>query len=361
MKHISEYYQKDICGNLAGQISSGAKNLGSLTFMEVCGTHTMSIFRNGIRDLMPGNIRLLSGPGCPVCVTPNRLIDQAIALSRLPEIVIGTFGDMLRVPGSSSSLEKERARGAGIHTFYSPLDALELAKNYPQKTVVFIGIGFETTTPTVAAALMDAHQNRIHNFKVLASHKLVTPALKALLESPELKLQGFLLPGHVSTIIGRKIYEFVARDYHTPSAIAGFEPADILHAILNLVEQNRDRTARVDNCYKRSVKEDGNRIALDLMDQVFEVCDAEWRGIGEIPASGLRIREEFSDHDADGIEVFVEETREADGCICGEILRGVKIPADCPLFRKICHPGNPIGPCMVSTEGTCAAYYKYSK
>jgi hydrogenase expression/formation protein HypD len=360
MKYIDEFYDSKICATLAEEIAK--KSLGTeLTFMEVCGTHTMSIFRNGIKELLPENIRVLSGPGCPVCVTPNHTIDQAIAIARLNEVCVCSFGDMMRVPGSYSSLQQEHGRGADVRVVYSATDAVGIAERNPDKKVVFLGIGFETTTPTVTSSIKDSFQKNLKNYSVLSAHKLIPPAIKAILDSGETKIDGFLLPGHVSVIIGRKPYEFIAEDYGIPCAIAGFEPTDILYAILRLVEQINNGSPAVENCYRRSVKEDGNVLAKDLMNEVFEVCDSEWRGLGVIPDSGLKIREEYRELDAFcNIEVKVEETRENPDCLCGEVLRGVSLPSDCALFGGACTPESPVGPCMVSSEGTCAAYYKYA-
>jgi len=360
MKYIDEFYDRKICVNLAEEIAK--KSLGTeLTFMEVCGTHTMSIFRNGIKDLLPENISVLSGPGCPVCVTPNRTIDYAIAIARLNRVCVSSFGDMMRVPGSYSSLQQERGRGADVRVVYSAMDAVRIAEQNPDKKVVFLGIGFETTTPTIASSIKDSFQKNLKNYFVLPAAKLIPPAIKAILDSGETKIDGFLLPGHVSVIIGRKPYEFIAEDYGIPCAIAGFEPTDILYAILRLVEQINNGSPAVENCYRRSVKEDGNKLAKDMMNEVFEVCDSEWRGLGVIPDSGLKIRKEYGQFDAlCNFEVEVEETRENPDCLCGEVLRGVSSPLDCALFGAICTPENPAGPCMVSSEGTCAAYYKYA-
>lgn len=357
MKYLDEFYDRKICKVLSGEIlkESTGKNF---TFMEVCGTHTMSIFRNGIKGLLPENIKLVSGPGCPVCVTPNAQIDRTVEFARLDKTCVVTFGDMMKVPGSSSSLEQERAQGFDVRVVYSVSDALKIAEQNPDKRVVFLGIGFETTVPTVAASLKDAKSKNLKNYFVLSCHKLIPPAIKAILDSGEVKIDGFLLPGHVSTIIGRKTYGFIAEDYGISCAVAGFEPVDILQAILCLVKQ---KTPQVENCYKRAVKEDGNPVAKDLIDEVFAVCDSEWRGLGIIPDSGLKIREGFSEFDAEkNIEVEVEPTKENPACLCGEILRGIKIPSDCKLFGKECVPENPVGPCMVSSEGTCAAWYKYA-
>ncbi len=360
MKYIDEFYDRKICVNLAEEIAK--KSLGTeLTFMEVCGTHTMSIFRNGIKDLLPENISVLSGPGCPVCVTPNRTIDKAIAITRLNEVCVCSFGDMMRVPGSSSTLAQERGRGADVRVVYSATDAVGIAERNPDKKVVFLGIGFETTTPTVASSIKDSALKGLKNYFVLPAAKLIPPAIKAILDSGETKIDGFLLPGHVSVIIGRKPYEFIAEDYGIPCAIAGFEPTDILYAILRLVEQINNGSPAVENCYRRSVKEDGNKLAKDMMNEVFEVCDSEWRGLGVIPSSGLKIEKKYRAFDAlHNFKMDVEETKENPDCLCGDVLRGVASPLDCALFGGVCTPENPAGPCMVSSEGTCAAYYKYA-
>jgi len=368
MKYLDEFYNKEISRTLSNEISKMAIRK-ALTFMEVCGTHTMSIARNGIKNLLPENIKLLSGPGCPVCVTPNHQIDQAIGYARQSGVCVATFGDMMKVPGSSSSLEKERGKGFDVRIVYSAIDALEIAEKNPNKIVVFMGIGFETTAPTVAASLEDAKKRGVKNYFVLSAHKLIPPAIRAILESREVKVDGFLLPGHVSTIIGRRVYDFIAKEYGIPCAVAGFEPLDILQAILCLVKQINSGIPDVENCYKRSVKEEGNLVAKSLIEEVFEVCDSEWRGLDVIPKSGLKIREEYQEFDAEQ-NISAEITRNSQlrgeplstynsQCLCGEILRGIKVPRDCRLFGKQCTPESPVGPCMVSSEGTCAAYYKY--
>lgn len=358
MKYIDEFRRRSECETLLARISrisAGRK----LTIMEVCGTHTMALFRYGIRELLPRTVTLLSGPGCPVCVTSNASIDRAVALSRREDITIATFGDMVRVPGSSSSLSQERSRGADIRIVYSPMDSLGLAEKNPGRRVVFLGIGFETTAPAVAATIREAARRTLDNFSVLCCHKLIPPAIRMLLESGNVSVDGFLLPGHVSVIIGTKPYGFIARDYGKACAVGGFEPLDILQAILMLLDQIEKGDQRVDNQYSRAVGERGNERALQLMDEVFEVCDSEWRGLGTIPKSGLRVRTEYLNHDARNIPVAVEATREYPGCICGAILRGEKSPPDCSLFGTACTPGMPKGPCMVSSEGTCAAHHKY--
>jgi len=332
-----------------------------MTIMEVCGTHTMNIARAGIKRLLAGKIRLLSGPGCPVCVTPNVFLDRAIALCKKDDVIITTFGDMMKVPGSRSSLYRERADGRAVQIVYSPLDSLEIAEKHPDKKIVFLGVGFETTSPTVAATIKAAHERALKNFYVLCGHKLVPPAMKALVTDPELNIDGFLCPGHVSTIIGSVPYEFIARDHGVPCVIAGFESLDILQGILMLAKQITGKTEIcVEIQYTRSVMEQGNPKAMEILNDIFQVGDSSWRGLGEIPQSGLSIREIYSTFDAlKSIPVELGESFEHPGCICGEILKGVKIPSECSLFRNVCNPENPVGPCMVSTEGTCAAYYKY--
>lgn len=359
MKYIDEFYNEKICKRLAEDIRKKSKGR-EVVLMEVCGTHTMSIFRSGIRELLPENVKIISGPGCPVCVTPNHIIDIAIALSRLREICITTFGDMMKVPGSSSSLLKERGRNADIKVVYSAKDSLTIAEQNQDKKVVFFGIGFETTAPTVASTLIDASNKGLRNFFILPANKLIPPAIKALLDHGETNINGFLLPGHVSVIIGEEPYKFIATDYKIPCVIAGFEPVDIVYAIHQLVDMIVTDTIEIENCYKRSVKREGNRIARKIMEDVFFVCDSDWRGLGVIPDSGLDINDKYRDFNViDNIKVEVEESKEHPGCLCGEVLRGVSSPLDCSLFGDVCTPESPAGPCMVSSEGTCAAYYKY--
>ncbi|MCK4307694.1 hydrogenase formation protein HypD [candidate division WOR-3 bacterium] len=363
MKYIDEFSNQRVCLNLAKKIEETA-NGKDMTFMEVCGTHTVEIFKSGIKSILPKNVRLLSGPGCPVCVTPNSQIDKMIAYARRDDVIITTFGDMMKVPGSIASLSKEKALGRDIRVVYSVNEAVKLAENNPSKKIIFFGIGFETTAPTVAASLKDAKERKLKNYFVLSAHKLIPPAIKVILESGEVRVDGFLLPGHVSVIIGRRAYDFIAQEHRIPCAVAGFEPLDILRATLCLVKQIDNGTPAVENCYKRSVKEEGNRVAKELMNEVFEIYDSEWRGLGVIPNSGLKIREEYSSFDVEkNIEVEItlnsQLTTHNSQCICGEILRGIKTPVACKLFGRECTPENPIGPCMVSSEGTCAAYYKY--
>lgn len=330
------------------------------TLMEVCGTHTVAIARNGIRDLMPDGLRLASGPGCPVCVTCNRDIDTVIALARIPNVTITTFGDMTRVPGSTSSLLAEQAAGRSVEIVYSPLDALAFAKAHPEREVVFVGVGFETTTPLVAMAIKRAKAMGLSNFTVFAAHKNMPGALELLVGDPTLELDALILPGHVSTIIGAEPHRFLAEKYGIPGVITGFEPVDVLQGIAMLVRQLHEGRAEIEIAYARGVMPEGNPVALAAIDEVFETCTATWRGLGNIPGSGYRIREEFADFDAvRRFEPDVEPTRDPKGCRCGDVLRARIAPNECPLFRTVCTPENPVGPCMVSSEGSCAAYYRY--
>lgn len=330
------------------------------TLMEVCGTHTVAIARNGIRDLMPEGLRLASGPGCPVCVTCNRDIDTVIALARIPNVTITTFGDMTRVPGSTSSLLAEQAAGRSVEIVYSPLDALAFAKAHPEREVVFVGVGFETTTPLVAMAIKRAKAMGLSNFTVFAAHKNMPGALELLVGDPTLELDALILPGHVSTIIGAEPYRFLAEKYGIPGVITGFEPVDVLQGIAMLVRQLHEGRAEIEIAYARGVMPEGNPVALAAIDEVFETCTATWRGLGDIPGSGYRIREEFADFDAVcRFEPDVEPTHDPKGCRCGDVLRARIAPNECPLFRTVCTPENPVGPCMVSSEGSCAAYYRY--
>jgi hydrogenase expression/formation protein HypD len=327
--------------------------------MEVCGTHTMAIARFGLRELLPETVELVSGPGCPVCVTPNPLLDRAVALSRLPDVTVATFGDMVRVPGSSSSLEHERAAGRDVRVVFSTLDALELASARPDRRVVFFGVGFETTAPTVAASILEARRRGVTNFFVLSAHKTMPRALEALSRG-EANVDGYLCPGHVSVIIGTRAYEILVRRYGIGCVVSGFEPVDILQSILMLVRQRAGGTPRVEIEYSRAVRPEGNPKAMAVLSDVFEPCDAEWRGLGMIPGSGLRIRDIHSAFDAEtSIPVEVETPKEPDGCRCGDVLRGILKPEHCPLFGGVCTPDRPVGACMVSSEGTCAAYYRF--
>ncbi len=328
--------------------------------MEVCGTHTVSIARSGIRDLMPAGVRLASGPGCPVCVTSNSDIDTVIALARVPEVIIATFGDMTRVPGSTSSLLKEQADGRDIRIVYSPLDALRIARDNPGREVVFVGVGFETTTPLVAIAVKRALEEGLENFSVFAAHKNMPGAIEAIIADPKLKVSALILPGHVSTIIGAEPYRFLAEKYGIPGVITGFEPVDMLQGIAMIMRQLHEGRAAIEIAYARGVMPEGNPVAKAAIDEVFDTCTATWRGLGPIEGSGYRLRERYAGFDAvSKLRPQVEQTREPKGCRCGDILRGIMRPDECPLFRKVCTPENPVGPCMVSSEGSCAAYFRY--
>jgi hydrogenase expression/formation protein HypD len=332
-----------------------------MKIMEVCGTHTVAIARFGLREMMPANVTLLSGPGCPVCVTANRDIDLAIEIGRLPDVVLTTFGDMMKVPGSYSSLSREKADGHDIRIVYSPLDAVEMAEAEPDKQVVFLGVGFETTVPTIAVTIKTAAAKGLKNFSVLSVHKTVPGALEALVNDPEVAIDGFILPGHVSTIIGPEPYRFLASKYHVPGVATGFEPIDVLQGIWMLVKQIHDGRAEIEIAYGRGVNPAGNPTAQKLIAEVFEPEDADWRGIGVIPGTGLGIREEYAAFDAaKRFDVHPPEPKAIPGCQCGDVLRGVVLPFQCRLFGKGCTPEHPIGPCMVSSEGSCAAYYRYT-
>lgn len=357
-KHSEAYRDPDIAKKLVHRICETSKK--SIRLMEVCGTHTVSIFRSGIRSLLPDTISLLSGPGCPVCVTDQAEIDAFVALAREKDTIITTFGDLIRVPGSDSSLQKEMALGADVRIVYSTFDAIGIAKANPDKRVVFLGVGFETTAPTIAAAILSASQWDIENFSVVCAHKTVPRALFALASTDQFNIDGFILPGHVSVIIGMDAYQLFFNQHKIPCVVAGFEPADLLYGIHLLVEQIEYNTPKLENGYARAVTDHGNPKAREVIDEVFEVTDAKWRGIGTIPDSGLSIKEKYSGFDAGKIfRIHLKETNEPSGCACGEILTGVKIPPQCPLYRSVCNPMAPVGPCMVSSEGTCAAYYRY--
>lgn len=340
-----------------------ARQVGrNVRFMEVCGTHTMVAFRTGLRHLLPANVHLVSGPGCPVCVTDTNYIDAAVELSRRPDVIVATFGDLMRVPGSESSLERERAAGAQVRVVYSPSDALVLAREHPAQQVVFLGIGFETTAPTVAWSIWKAAHEGLPNYSVLCAHKTMPHAMEALLKDQTVQIDGFLCPGHVSVITGAQMYRFIAEDYQIPCVVTGFEAWDVMKGIAMLLQQIVDERAAVENEFSRSVSDRGNTIAQHLMQEVFEPCAASWRGIGTIPESGLAIRPAYRQHDA--VLVFGIQFRASyvhPGCRCGDVLRGVMTPPQCKLFGKVCTPVNPVGPCMVSSEGCCAAYYRYEQ
>ena len=333
---------------------------GPVRLMEVCGTHTVAIFRHGIRDLLPEGIKLLSGPGCPVCVTSVRDIDAVIEISKDKNVIITTFGDMMRVPGNNKSLFHAKSEGSDIRIVYSPLDALKIAKDNEEKKVVFFATGFETTSPLVAGTISEAEHVGTENFYIYSVHKTVPPALKALLDSGEVLVDGFILPGHVSTIIGKAPYNFIASEYHKPSVITGFDAIDILTAIMMILQQIADKKAVIENQYTKVVKDEGNPRAISIMNEFFEPSDAYWRGIGRLPGSGLQLRARFYHRDIRSVlNPDIPAGNEPKACSCGDVLKGIKIPTDCALFGKACTPDKPVGACMVSSEGSCSAYYRY--
>ncbi|MGA3013349.1 MAG: hydrogenase formation protein HypD [Bacteroidales bacterium] len=357
MDYLLDYRKKESVLSISKELKDISKK--EITLMEVCGGHTAAIHRFGLNSLLPPNIRLLSGPGCPVCVSSQHFLDTAIAYSRLPGVIITTYGDLIRVPGSASSLEKEKANGHEIRIVYSALDVLDIAKKNTDRKVVFLGIGFETTAPATAAIIVEAQKQNIDNLFVLSAHKVMPPVMKALVEEG-VKINGFIAPGHVSAITGTAIYNELALVYGLGVVVAGFEPADLMQSVLMLVKQFETDSPKVEIQYKRVVTNGGNKIAQALMDKVFELKDDRWRGLGNIPASGLKIRSDFSKFDAEKhFTVTVPEPADPVGCICGSILRGLKTPNDCKLFSTSCTPSDPVGACMVSSEGTCATYYKY--
>jgi len=333
-----------------------------VTIMEVCGTHTMAIHRAGLHTVLPGNLRLLSGPGCPVCVTSSAFIDTALEMARRHGVMLATFGDMMRVPGNTGSLSGLRREGYSVEIVYSPLDALRIAREQPDKSVVFLAVGFETTVPAVAEAVNQARISDIGNFFILTAHKRIVPALELLVHDRKAAVDGFILPGHVSIVLGSEPYRFLAEQYNRACVITGFETSDIIQGILMLIDQIETGSFEIEIQYTRVVKPDGNPIARSVIDRIFETIDTEWRGFGAIPSSGLGLREEYADYDAyKRFPVTVDsDTDDASGCRCGEVLRGYIIPPECGLFGSACIPDHPVGPCMVSGEGTCAAYYRYS-
>ena len=345
----------DRVARLAAALASLAH--GERTYMEVCGTHTMAVSRFGLRDLLPAGMRLVSGPGCPVCVTAVGDLDVVVALSRLPGVTIATFGDLVRVPSSRSSLAAERAAGADVRVVYSPADAVELAAAEPERQFVLVGIGFETTAPTVAGALLLARERALPNFSVLSLHKTMPGALRALLDSGESRIDGFILPGHVSVVTGSDCYRFLAAEYGIGGVVAGFGAHDVLEALLMLARQRRPA---IEIGYRRAVTAAGNRVAQEVIGRVFEPCDAVWRGLGDIPGSGLRLSAEFRAYAAEErFAVDPGEPEEPAGCRCGEVLRGLIEPSECRLFGRRCTPETPVGACMVSSEGSCAAHFRY--
>jgi hydrogenase expression/formation protein HypD len=360
MKYLDEYRNETLAKALLEEIRRTVTRPWVL--MEVCGGQTHSIVKYGLDRLLPEGVELVHGPGCPVCVTSLEMIDKAHAIARREDVIFCSFGDMLRVPGSEADLLILKSRGADIRIVYSPMDCLKIARAHPDKKVVFFAIGFETTAPANAMSVWQARQQGLGNYSVLVSHVLVPPAMSFLLQSPLNRVQGFLGPGHVCTVMGYSEYEPIAARFHVPVVITGFEPLDLLQGTLMTVLQLEQGRAEVENQYPRVVKREGNRIAQELVNKVFEVCDRKWRGVGSIPGSGYKLREEFAGHDAEHLfDVQQIDTLESSVCISGLILRGVKKPHDCPAFGKQCVPEHPLGATMVSAEGACAAYYAYGR
>lgn len=359
MKYIDEYRNEADAQKLLAAIQRTVTR--PWTIMEICGGQTHTLIKFGIDRLLPEQITLVHGPGCPVCVTPLELIDKAIAIARRPDVIFTSFGDMLRVPGSRDDLLSVKARGGDVRMVYSPLDAVKLAQKHPDKQVVFFAVGFETTAPGNAMAVWQAKQLGLQNFSILCSHVLVPPAMEAILSAPTNRVQGFLAAGHVCTVMGYWEYEPIAAKYHVPIVVTGFEPLDLLQGIWMVVQQLEAGRAQVENQYTRAVRREGNVAAQKLVAQVFEVTDRKWRGIGEIPRSGYRLRDEFAAFDAEKrFDVGTLAVNESPLCIAGEILQGLKKPHECVAFGKQCTPEHPLGAPMVSSEGACAAYYQYA-
>jgi hydrogenase expression/formation protein HypD len=362
LNYIDEFREKEKTEGILRRIREVSKKDASI--MEICGTHTHSVSKYGIRDALPPNIRLISGPGCPVCVTSAGDINRIIEFSkRERNVIIATFGDMMRVPGTVSTLTQTRAGGADIRVVYSPLGAIDIAKAEPSKEVVFYAVGFETTAPTVAGTILKAKNDGVKNLSVLSLHKLTPPAMKALIDGGEIDITGFICPGHVTAVIGANAYGFIARDYKSPCVVAGFEPLDVLLGLLMLTKQIEEGRSDIEIEYDRVVTPGGNITAQEVMNEVFAATDARWRGIGTIPASGLKIRPAYAEFDAEKkfAMPLPEEDAEPKGCSCGKVLKGLITPPECVLFGQSCTPDTPAGPCMVSSEGTCAAFYKYRR
>ncbi|WP_294559681.1 hydrogenase formation protein HypD [uncultured Mailhella sp.] len=360
----SSFHDPALCRALLERLSGEIEALGRpVRFMEVCGTHTVSLFQSGLRSLLPQGLEHLSGPGCPVCVTHDAEVAAFIRAAEKPGVIVATFGDLLRVPGPDGrSLKNAMAEGARVEVVYSPLDAVRIASEHPSDTVVFPSVGFETTAPVIAGALMAARRAGLSNFCIVPCNKLVPPAMRALLDGEDgrKRIDAFLLPGHVAVVLGLEPFRFLAREYGRPAVVGGFEPADILSALCLMVGMLREGKPAVGNTYIRAVHEEGSPQARHVMETVFSVADARWRGLGLIPDSGLALRGEWRDFDAmEKLGLELEETKPIPGCRCGDILRGVLTPEKCPLFGRVCTPQNPTGPCMVSTEGSCAAWYRY--
>jgi hydrogenase expression/formation protein HypD len=363
MRFVDEYRSGDLARRLADQISGLVEPGRHYKFMEVCGGHTHSIYKHGVEDLLPDEIELVHGPGCPVCVIPMGRQDDAISIAERPEVIFTTFGDMMRVPATKGSLLDAKARGADVRMVYSPLDALKIARENPDREVVFFAIGFETTTPSTALTVNRARAEGIRNFSLFCNHVTIIPAIRAILDSPDLRLDGFVGPGHVSTVIGLRPYRFIARDYSKPVVVSGFEPLDVLQGVYMILRQLREGRSEVENQYSRVVREEGNPLALRAIGETMELRTTfEWRGLGFISQSALKVRPEFADWDAE-VRYEIPGVRVADpkACQCGEVLKGVIKPWECKVFGTACTPDHPIGTCMVSSEGACAAYYNYGR
>jgi hydrogenase expression/formation protein HypD len=362
MRFVDEYRDPAAARALVSCITELAGD-GHYKFMEVCGGHTHTIYRHGIEHLLPTSVELVHGPGCPVCVIPMGRIDDAVAVAEVPGVIFTSFGDMMRVPGSKGSLLGAKARGADVRVVYSPLDALRTAAENPERPVVFFAVGFETTAPSTAATVLKARKDAVMNFSIFSNHVTIVPPLRAILESPNLRLDGFIGPGHVSTVVGQLVYRFVADEYGKPFVTAGFEPLDILEAIAMLLTQFSEARCCVENQYTRCVSEAGNPRALAIMNEVFEVRPQfEWRGLGFIPESGLKLRPQFARWDAELLfDVPGVRVPDPKACQCGEVLKGAIKPWECKVFGTACTPETPIGTCMVSSEGACAAYYNFGR
>jgi len=366
MKYLHEFRDPAKAQALLKQIEKVTRQLAPdrpIKIMEICGGHTHAIFKSGLESLLPEAIELVHGPGCPVCIMPRGKLDEAIAIAQNPDVILTTFGDAMRVPGSKQNLLQAKALGADIRLVYSPLDSLKIAKANPNKEIVFFGIGFETTAPSTALTVLQAEKEGIKNFSLFCNHVRVVPAMEALLDNPDLRLDGFVGPGHVSMVIGTEPYEIIAKKYHKPLVVAGFEPLDVLQSLWMVLQQLAEGRCEIENQYTRLVQNSGNAIALQAMNQVFEVREQfEWRGLGDIPQSGLKMRTEYADFDAEvKFPVSYQAVADHKACQCGEILKGVLKPWQCKVFGTACTPENPIGACMVSSEGACAAYYKYGR
>ncbi len=366
MKYVDEFRDPGKARMLLKEINALVAEIDicmtrPLAIMEVCGGHTHSIFRYGLEGMLPKEIELVHGPGCPVCVLPMGRVDDCVALAEMPDIIFTTFGDAMRVPGSKKSLLQAKADGADVRMVYSPLDALQLAKDNPDKEVVFFGLGFETTMPSTAFTVLQAQKENISNFSLFCNHITIIPTVKAILDSPDMRIDGFLGPGHVSMVIGTRPYEFIAEHYKRPLVVAGFEPLDVLHSVWMVLKQIAEGRSEIENQYARIVPDEGNDEALEAVARVFELREFfEWRGLGSIDHSGVRMREEFAAFDAER-KFIVPDIKIADpkSCQCGEVLKGVIKPFDCKVFGKACTPETPLGALMVSSEGACAAYYQY--